>query len=107
MAVRMGSATHQPMAIPASIAMPTDRPTRCPTPISAKESPPEIPVAPAPVRNQIAASATASLVWVSTAKAAEAMALTTIRRSPVALSASPSRLPAPTFSTSAAARPSG
>ena len=62
MAVRMGSATHQPMAIPASMAIPTDRPTRCPTPIRANDSPPEMPVAPAPVRNQTLASATASLV---------------------------------------------
>ena len=106
-AVRKGSSTHQPVAMPTSCAMPTDRPTRCPTPSRANDSPPEIPVAPAPTRNQRAASAVASFIWVSNAKPAEARLpqISTLR--PFALSAPPSRAAEPTSSTSAAARPSG
>ncbi|PAV69046.1 hypothetical protein WR25_07740 [Diploscapter pachys] len=96
-----------PMTTPANIARPTDRPTRCPAPISANESPPEIAVAPLPTRKNCAASATTSFVCVSSAKPAETIALTTMSLRPLPLSASPARLPAPTISTSAAARPSG
>ena len=47
-AVRIGSTIHQPVISPASIAMPTEMPTRWPAPISAKERPPEMPVEEAP-----------------------------------------------------------
>ncbi len=108
MAVRIGSATHQPMARPTSIAMPTDSPTRWPAPRSANERLPEMPVAPpAPLRNHSAASPATSFIWAASANAAEAKPLTRITASPAALSAAPSREPAPTLSTSAAARPSG
>ena len=66
-----------------------------------------MPVAPPPTRNQVAASPTTSLVWVSAAKAAEATELTTRTLSPSALSSAPSRDSDPTLSTSAAALPSG
>ena len=63
--VRIGSSTHQPVTIPTSCAMPTDKPTRWPTPNNAKASPPAIPVAPLPTANQRATSAPASFIWVS------------------------------------------
>ena len=105
--MRIGSSTHQPVAIPTSCAIPTDSPTRCPTPSSANDSPPEIPVALAPMRNQRAVSAAASFIWVSNANPAEARLPQISTESPLALSAPPSRAAEPTSSTSAAARPSG
>ena len=45
------------MTMPTNIAAPTDRPTRCPTPISAIEKLVETPVAPAPTLKLRAASA--------------------------------------------------
>ena len=59
--------------MPSAIAAPTEMPTRWPTPIRAKERLPEMPVAPAPARNQIAASVATNLVWVRIAKPAETM----------------------------------
>ena len=107
LAVSIGSSTHQPTTRPSSIAMPTEIPTRWPTPSSANESPPEIPVAPAPVRNHTEASAAISLVCVRIAKAAEATVFQASTESPLALSAAPCSLAKPTRSTSAAAWPSG
>jgi hypothetical protein len=95
-AVRIGSRTHQPITRPRNIAAPTEIPTRWPTPISAKERPPEIPVAPAPARNQAEASAATSRVWVRIAKPAETRLLQTSTERPLALSSSPARLFEPT-----------
>ena len=49
-AVRIGTKQHQPAMIPTSIAIPTEMPTKCPTPTNAKDRLAETPVAPAPTR---------------------------------------------------------
>jgi hypothetical protein len=106
-AVRIGSTIHQPSTSPANIAAPTEMPTRCPAPISAKDRLPEMPVAPAPTLKKAAASSANSRVLDTKVKPAATSELNTISRSPFSASAPPSRLPAPTLSTSAAATPSG
>ena len=58
-----GTSTNQLMISPTSIAMPTARPTRWPTPISAIDRLVVTVVAPAPNGKLRAASAATSLVW--------------------------------------------
>ena len=89
------------------MATPTDRPTRWPTPISAIEKLVDTDVAPAPRGKKVAASSAISLVLATTEKVAAETALATMAARPRLFSSSPSREPAPTFSTSAAATPSG
>ena len=64
-------------------------------------------VAPAPSLKKVAASSAISRVLATIEKMAADRALATMAASPRLFSSSPSRDPAPTFSTSAAATPSG
>ncbi len=67
----------------------------------------ETDVAPAPNLKKVAASSAISFVLAVTEKAAAARALMRMAERPRLFSSSPSREPAPTFNTSAAATPSG
>jgi len=89
------------------MARPTVRPTRCPAPRRASELDAPMPVAPAPRRTKPATSAANSLAATAAAKRAEATDPATTAKRPALPSAAPSREPEPTFSTSAAATPSG
>ena len=66
-AVSHGTSTPQLITRPTTMAMPTPRPTRCPTPISARLRLPDSVVPPAPTGTVRAASAATSLSWVASA----------------------------------------
>ena len=74
------------MRMPTNIAMPTEMPTRCPTPTSAKDRLADIPVEPRPTRKYTAASSTTRRVWLKAKNAADATELTAIAASPWRLS---------------------
>src|SRR6185295_12083342 len=97
---------------PVSIAIPTDKPTRCPAPTSASDHAKSYPVeAIAPTRKNPPTCPAAMRVAVTIASPAEATepkitATSPSFASPVSSLVSP-RVPDPTLSTSAAATPSG
>ena len=105
--VRYGISPAHEITMPMNIAMPTDSPTRWPTPISAIEKLVDTPVALVPTLKFFAASAATSFIAASSANPAETSDPKMMTRRPLAFSTSPSLDPAPTFSTSAAATPSG
>ena len=106
-ALKYGTRPAQVMIMPVSIAMPTDNPTRCPTPISAMLSDVAAPVAPVPTRKYFASSPVISFIAISSDTAADASDVTRIVRSPLRFSSAPLASADPTRSTSAAAMPSG
>ena len=112
MEVRIGTAIPHEITRPVSIAIPTDSPTRCPAPRSASDQAMSYPLeAEAPTRKKPVTSAAAMRVAVTMASPAEATepritATSPSLASPVSSFVSP-RVPDPTFSTSAAATPSG
>ena len=87
--------------------MPTDSPTRWPTPIKASPSDDENPDTPAPTLKYAATSPATSFIDVSKDIAAAASDVTTIRPRPFLFSSDPDPSEEPTISTSAAALPSG
>src|SRR5688500_13136419 len=108
----MGTAIAHAMMSPVSIAIPTDRPTRCPAPTSASDHAKSYPVdAVGPILKKPPSVPPAMRVAVTIASPADAIEPSTTavrpsRASPVSSFVSP-RVPDPTFSTSAAATPSG
>ncbi len=69
--VQIGTKPAQVMSKPASMARPTDKPTRCPAPTKASEKPRSIPVAPIATRKYLVISAAATLVNVIACRPAD------------------------------------
>ena len=108
----IGTAPTHAIATPTSSARPTERPTSCPAPTSASESPTSMPLALEPIRKYLAISPEATWVAATAANPADARAPQITAQRPSRASAPASaplspRTPEPTFSTSAAATPSG